>query len=114
MDFGLRGRIIVVTGGASGIGLAAALAAARQGAHVAICDIDAQAAQAAADLVRIERLLKVLGGYALIPSLKVIQAMQTGDAAWRRVRAPLAALDDERHAALALALAPLALDAATD
>ncbi len=76
--------------------------------------LEPDTAQAATDLVRIERLLKVLGGYALIPSLKAIQAMQTGDAAWRRVRAPLSALDDERHAALARALAPLALDAATD
>jgi 4-hydroxy-tetrahydrodipicolinate synthase len=56
----------------------------------------------------------VLGGYALIPSLKAIQAMQTGDAAWRRMRAPLVALDDQHHAALARELAPLALDAAAD
>jgi 4-hydroxy-tetrahydrodipicolinate synthase len=71
-------------------------------------------AQAATDLERTERLLKVLGGYALIPSLKAIQAMQTGDPAWRRVRAPLVALDDERYAALQRDLAPLGLDAAAD
>jgi len=44
MDFELKGRVILVTGGASGIGLAVAQAAARQGARIAI--IDSQAAQA--------------------------------------------------------------------
>jgi 4-hydroxy-tetrahydrodipicolinate synthase len=76
--------------------------------------LEPDSAQAAADLERTERLLKVLGGYALIPSLKAIQAMQTGDPAWRRVRAPLVALDDERYAALQRDLAPLGLNAATD
>jgi 4-hydroxy-tetrahydrodipicolinate synthase len=76
--------------------------------------LEPDTAQAAADLARVERLLKVLGGYALIPSLKAIQAMQTGDAAWRRMRAPLVALDDQHHATLARELAPLALDAAAD
>ena len=76
--------------------------------------LEPDTAQAAAGLVRVERLLKVLGGYAMIPSLKAIQAMQTGDAAWRRMRAPLVALDDQHHATLARELAPLALDAAAD
>jgi 4-hydroxy-tetrahydrodipicolinate synthase len=76
--------------------------------------LEPDTAQATADLALVERLLAVLRGYALIPSLKAIQAMQTGDAAWRRVRAPLVALDDERYGTLRRELAPLALDAATD
>ncbi|HET9821693.1 MAG TPA: dihydrodipicolinate synthase family protein [Burkholderiaceae bacterium] len=71
-------------------------------------------AAAARDLGRIERLLGLLGGYALIPALKAIQAVQTGDMAWRRVRPPLVALDDARTQALAAAIAELGLDRAQD
>jgi NAD(P)-dependent dehydrogenase (short-subunit alcohol dehydrogenase family) len=45
----LRGRIVAITGGARGIGRAAAAALAREGARVAIGDIDAAAARAAAE-----------------------------------------------------------------
>jgi NAD(P)-dependent dehydrogenase (short-subunit alcohol dehydrogenase family) len=41
----MTGKVIVITGGASGIGRAAALAFARQGARVVIGDIDAKAAE---------------------------------------------------------------------
>jgi NAD(P)-dependent dehydrogenase (short-subunit alcohol dehydrogenase family) len=41
----MEGRIIVVTGGARGIGKAAALRCAREGAKVAICDIQDDAGQ---------------------------------------------------------------------
>jgi 3-oxoacyl-[acyl-carrier protein] reductase len=37
----LKNRIAIVTGGGRGIGLATALALAKEGAHVAVCDIDA-------------------------------------------------------------------------
>jgi 3-hydroxybutyrate dehydrogenase len=45
----LSGKRALVTGGASGIGLACAHEFAHRGAHVIIADLDAQAAQAAAD-----------------------------------------------------------------
>lgn len=48
----LEGKIAAITGGASGIGRATALAFAREGADVALCDLDADALEAAAAEVR--------------------------------------------------------------
>ncbi len=67
-----------------------------------------------AALARIERLLAVLGGYALIPALKGVMAALHGDETWLRVRPPLVTLDGDGFARLRGALAPLALDAVTD
>lgn len=51
MDFGLKGRVAVITGGGRGIGLAEATALAHEGAHLAINDIDpALAEQSVASL----------------------------------------------------------------
>jgi NAD(P)-dependent dehydrogenase (short-subunit alcohol dehydrogenase family) len=54
MDYGISGRVIVVTGGASGIGLAVAREAARNRAHVAILDSSAEQAEKVAAGLRAE------------------------------------------------------------
>lgn len=46
------GKVVLVTGGGSGIGKASALALAQDGAQVVVADIDAASAQTVCDLVR--------------------------------------------------------------
>src|SRR3954449_7112055 len=58
-SFDLEGKVAFVTGGASGIGRAAALAFARAGASVAVADVGEQANQETA------RLIEQAGGHAL-------------------------------------------------
>lgn len=47
LNFGLQDRVVMITGGGSGIGRASAMMAAAEGAKVAVCDVDADAAQRA-------------------------------------------------------------------
>ncbi|WP_313378914.1 SDR family NAD(P)-dependent oxidoreductase, partial [Achromobacter insolitus] len=64
----LRGQTVVITGGAKGIGLATAQAFTRQGARVALLDMDAAALDdAVAGLV-------ALGGEALAVQASVTDA----------------------------------------
>lgn len=52
MDLGLTGRVAIVTGGSDGIGKAAALSMAREGARVAICARRPDVLEAAAQEIR--------------------------------------------------------------
>jgi NAD(P)-dependent dehydrogenase (short-subunit alcohol dehydrogenase family) len=71
----LEGRIAAVTGSASGIGRAIALGYAREGAHVAVIDIDGNGASATAKAVT------AAGGKAASFTLDVTQRDQCRDVA---------------------------------
>lgn len=68
----------------------------------------------AADLARVEQLLARLGGYALVPALKAIMAITSGDPAWLNVRPPLVALTPAQQSALERELSDLRLDPRAD
>ena len=54
-------------------------------------------ASAAADQQQVLDLLAILTGYGLTAAFKSTMALLTGQAGWRRVRAPLVALDEAQH-----------------
>ncbi|MBL7119418.1 MAG: SDR family NAD(P)-dependent oxidoreductase [Dehalococcoidia bacterium] len=60
MDLGLAGKTVIVTGGASNIGRAIVLTFAREGAKIAIAELDEKQAHKTADDA------KALGGNALV------------------------------------------------
>jgi len=70
MERQFEGKVVMVTGGASGIGLATSLAFAREGAQVVIADLQEQEEKKVADLIRRE------GGQAVFHACDVSQASQ--------------------------------------
>ena len=72
MDFGLHGRSAVVTGGASGIGAATAIALAREGCDVAIVDCRPEA-----DAAPVARAIEASGRRALAVTADVRDAGAT-------------------------------------
>lgn len=69
-----EGAVAVVTGGASGIGLATARALAREGAAVVLADIEAGALQRAVESLRTEGL-EAFGEQCDVGDLRAVQAL---------------------------------------
>jgi len=67
-----------------------------------------------AERERVVRLIELLGGYSLMPALKGVMALLSGDEAWLRVRAPLVALTEAEFKALETAIRQFGIDPASD
>lgn len=67
-----------------------------------------------AERARVIQLIGLLDGYSLMPALKGIMAMLTGEPAWLRVRAPLVALTEGEFKALEKTIREFGIDPASD
>ncbi|WKU94028.1 SDR family NAD(P)-dependent oxidoreductase [Pseudomonas fulva] len=74
LNFTLTGRTALVTGAARGIGHAIAMALGQAGARVGVCDLDAEAAEAAAARLR-EVGIEAVGVGADVADEAQVQAM---------------------------------------
>ena len=72
------------------------------------------AAATPAERERIIKLLGLLEGYSLMPALKGVMALLSGDDAWLRVRAPLVALLPDQLAALEKPITAFGIDTKSD
>jgi 4-hydroxy-tetrahydrodipicolinate synthase len=68
------------------------------------------AAATLAERERVVKLIGLLGDYSLMPALKGIMAILSGDKEWLRVRAPLVALTDAEYKALEKSIAAFGID----
>ena len=80
MDYGIRGRVIVVTGGGSGIGRGTSLLAAAQGAIVGVADANAEATE------KVAAEIAAAGGTAMALAFDVVDEQAT-EAALDRLEA---------------------------
>ncbi|GAA1059688.1 3-hydroxybutyrate dehydrogenase [Agromyces bracchium] len=91
----LAGRRAIVTGGASGIGLACAEAFAAAGAHVTIADLNGEAATAAAERIGGEAWQVDLGDTAALAELSLEADILVNNAGIQHVR-PIEQFEPER------------------
>ena len=70
--------------------------------------------EAAADLKRVIRMIDLLHDYSLMPALKGVMAILSGDKSWLRVRAPLVALASDQLTALGSAVRDFGIDPRVD
>ncbi len=73
-----------------------------------------EAAATPAERERVVKLIGLLSGYSLMPALKGIMAMQSGDKTWLRVRAPLVALTPDEYQALEKTITAFGIDTKSD
>ena len=69
---------------------------------------------AARDLARVKAFVSILGGYGMTAAFKGIMAILDNHPGWRRVRAPLVALNEGEQARLSAQMAEFALDRTRD
>ncbi|KRB38135.1 3-hydroxybutyrate dehydrogenase [Microbacterium sp. Root180] len=93
-DIDLAGRRALVTGGASGIGLACVQEFAKRGAHVTIADLNADAATAAAEEVGGEAWVVDLSDTAALDDLRLDVDILVNNAGIQRV-SPLTEFDPD-------------------
>lgn len=67
-----------------------------------------------AERERVIQLISLLGDYSLMPALKGIMAMLSGEPAWLRVRAPLVALTADEFSALKKSIGAFVIHPETD
>ncbi|RXZ51565.1 3-hydroxybutyrate dehydrogenase [Agromyces binzhouensis] len=96
---GLAGRRAIVTGGASGIGLACAEAFAEAGAQVTIADLNGEAAEAVAERIGGEAWQVDLGDTAALADLALEADILVNNAGIQHVR-PIEAFEPERFSLL--------------
>jgi 3-hydroxybutyrate dehydrogenase len=96
---GLTGRRAIVTGGASGIGLACAEALAEAGAHVTIADLDGGAAASVADRLGGRAWTVDLGDTAALADLALDADILVNNAGLQHVR-PIEEFEPERFSLL--------------
>ncbi|MEO7401323.1 MAG: dihydrodipicolinate synthase family protein [Polaromonas sp.] len=80
--------------------------------HRLVAQPDAPATPAERE--RVVRLIGLLDDYSLMPALKGIMAMLSGDPAWLRVRPPLVALTPGQFAALEQSIKAFGIDSKSD